>query len=148
MALDLPALLADLKRDEGTGPMHAGRHLVYSDTRGKLTIGYGHNLSDKGITAAQAERLLHDDVTEVVTALEQRFPWWTHLNEIRQRVLVEMAFNLGLMGLLGFQNTLAAIERGEYQIAAEQLLDSLWAKQVGSRATRLAEMMRRGAPLT
>ena len=68
-------------------------------------------------------------------------PWVTQLNEVRQRVLVDMAFNMGIVGLLSFKRTLATIQAGDYQQAATMMLDSRWAGQVGQRAERLAHMM-------
>lgn len=133
-----------LKRHEGTGPTKNGRFLPYKDTVGKLTIGYGHNLTDKGLTLRQAEALLDDDIDEAIRDLVARFPWVAQLDVVRQAVLVDMCFNLGIGGLAQFRQTLAAIQRGDYETASVRMLESLWADQVGRRARRLAEMMRSG----
>ncbi len=135
--MNLDRLKADLVREEGL------RLKPYTDTVGKLTIGVGRNLTDKGISREEAMAMLDADVAEVVTALSA-LPWFGGLNDVRQRVMVDMGFNLGIFGLLAFHRTLASIARGDYVIAAKEMLDSQWAHQVGDRATRLAQMMRTG----
>jgi lysozyme len=125
--------------------LHEGRRLKpYRDTVGKLTIGVGRNLTDRGISPAESDVLLANDIDEHMRELLLAAPWIAELDEVRQRVLVDMAFNLGVPGLLKFKSTLAAIKDGRYDDAAKGMLKSLWAKQVKGRATRLAEMMRSG----
>jgi lysozyme len=125
--------------------LHEGRRLKpYRDTVGKLTIGVGRNLTDRGISPAESDLLLTNDIDEHLHDLLAVAPWINGLDEVRQRVLVDMAFNLGVPGLLKFKSTLAAIKDGRYEDAAKGMLKSLWAKQVKGRATRLAEMMRTG----
>lgn len=143
--MDRDVLLSELVRDE------AIRLKPYRCSAGKLTIGIGRNLDDKGITEREARYLAENDVDEVVAELDRRVPWWSGLTDARQRVLVNMAFNLGVQGLLGFKNTLALVKAGAYAAAAEAMLDSLWARQVGvgteaqpGRARRLANLMRQG----
>ncbi len=116
----------------------------YRDTVGKLTIGIGRNLDDRGITRDEAMALLETDLNLVEAELDGALPWWRQMNEARQNVLANMCFNLGLSKLLGFKNTLAAMKRGDYPAAAAGMLDSLWARQVGARAQRLATIMRTG----
>lgn len=136
--MDLDKMLDELVQDE------AVRLRPYRDTVGKLTIGIGRNLDDKGITAEEARYLALNDVAEVLEALRRRLPWFGALDEVRQRVLVNMGFNLGVEGLLGFRNTLAHVEAGRFAEAADNMLLSKWATQVGIRARRLATMMRTG----
>ena len=125
--------------------LHEGLRLKpYRDTVGKLTIGYGRNLDDRGITQRDAETMLRDDVADTRTALITALPWFAELYGAREAVLIDMAFNLGPAGLLKFGRTLSAVEQGDYETAAVEMLDSKWAGQVGQRATRLAEMMRTG----
>lgn len=131
-------LLAELKRDEGV------RLKPYTDTVGKLTIGVGRNLTDVGISDDECTALLQNDVARTVAALDKSLPWWRSLDPVRQRVLVNMAFNLGMAGLLTFKNTLSAMQSGAYAAAASGMLASKWAVQVGARAERLADMMRTG----
>lgn len=132
------ALIAELKRDEGV------RLKPYRDTVAKLTIGVGRNLDDVGISEAEADFLLASDIKRTVEDLASRLPWWSTLDEVRQRVLCNMAFNLGIGGLCAFVNTLNAVKAGDYDKAATEMLNSKWAKQVGARAVRLSAMMRTG----
>lgn len=127
-----------IKRDEGL------RLTAYKDTVGKLTIGYGRNLDDKGITQDEADYMLNTDVREAAAAVNKNLPWAASLDDARLGVLINMAFNMGIQSLLLFRNTLALIQAGEYEQAADEMLKSKWAKQVGIRAVRLAEQMRKG----
>lgn len=125
---------------------HEGVRLkAYHCTAGYLTIGVGRNLDAKGITMPEAMALLDGDIEEVLRGM-RRVPAFNSLegDDVRRRVLVDMAFNLGIDGLLGFRRTLQAIEDGNYTYAADLMLQSKWAGQVGRRAVRLAEMMRTG----
>lgn len=131
-------LVRELTRDE------ALRLKPYRCSAGKLTIGVGRNLDDVGISEGEAEILLRNDIDRACSGLDASLPWWRNLDPVRQRVMVNMAFNLGVAGLLGFRNTLKLIELGNYQDAAVAMMASKWAKQVGPRATRLALMMRDG----
>ena len=114
----------------------------YRCTAGKLTIGVGRNLDDRGITEPEAMGLLDNDIRRVWGELMTTIPWVIRAPEAVQDVLVNMGFNLGLGGLLGFKRTLAHLEAGAYQQAADAMLDSRWAEQVGERAQRLARQIR------
>jgi lysozyme len=131
-------LRADLERDEGL------RLKPYTDTVGKLTIGIGRNLDDKGISRDEAFVLLDNDIAECIGDLRGSFPWFDKLTEARQCVLINMRFNLGGKGLRTFKQTLMSIERGDYVGAARNMRISKWAGQVGARAKRLADMMESG----
>ena len=135
-----PILISDLKRDEGL------RLTAYKDTVGVWTVGYGHAHVAPGTvwTQEQAEAALIEDVKKHNAELEKAIPWIARLDPVRRRVLQNMAFNLGVKGLLGFKNTLAMVQSGDYADAARGMLNSLWAKQVKGRAVRLAEQMRTG----
>jgi lysozyme len=125
--------------------LHEGLRLKpYRCTAGKLTIGVGRNLDDNGITQAEAFALLENDILAVEADLDRTWPWWRQMTDARQQVLADMCFNLGVTRLGGFVNTLAAMKRGDYEAAANGMLASLWASQVGRRAQRLAKMMREG----
>jgi lysozyme len=125
--------------------LHEGERLKpYRCTAGKLTIGVGRNLDDRGITREESAMLLANDIATVWADVQRALPWAARLDDVRQRVLLDMAFNLGLVGLLSFKRTLAAIEAGQYQQAATMMLDSRWAGQVGGRAERLSRMMATG----
>jgi lysozyme len=128
----------ELVRDEGL------KLKPYRCTAGKLTIGVGRNLDDVGISASEAMLLLEHDINRVIAKLSYHLPWWSSLTDNRQRVLANMAFNLGIDGLLKFKNTLSYIQNGKYREAAKAMLESKWAKQVGERAVRLSKMMEAG----
>ena len=120
-----------LTRDEGI------RLAPYRDTVGKLTIGCGRNLDDKGITRDEALYLLENDIAEVTLQVSRAFPWAGFLNDARRGVLINMAFNMGIERLKTFKNMLAAMDIGDWPTAADELMDSKYAKQVGERAARL-----------
>lgn len=132
-------LMADLKRDEGL------RLKPYRDSVGKLTIGYGRNLDDNGITEDEAGMLLDFDVTVVTTELDRVLPWWRAMPLPARRGLANMCFNLGLPRLRGFVKMLAALRSGDWYAAADEALDSRWARQVGARADRIARLYRQAA---
>ncbi|GAB1468051.1 hypothetical protein MASR2M64_07540 [Candidatus Cloacimonadota bacterium] len=125
---------------------HEGLRLkLYRCTAGKLTIGVGRNLDDCGISQKEAYALLDNDILNCEQQLLDEIPViYNALDEARQSVLLNMCFNLGLKGLLGFNNTLAFIAAGDWERAANGMLASKWAKQVGMRAIELSEMMRKG----
>ena len=131
-------LRAQLIRDEGR------RLKPYTDTVGKLTIGCGRNLTDKGISLDESNILLDHDIEDAERDLRARFPWVDALDPVRLGVLINMSFNLGIARLAQFTQTLDAIRRGEYDSASVLMLQSKWAKQVKDRAARLAEQMRTG----
>lgn len=124
--------------------LHEGLRLKpYRDTVGKLTIGIGRNLDDKGISEDEALFLLRNDIAEVTEALS-KYAWFTALDPVRQKVIIDMAFNLGVAGLLRFRQMIAALERGDYLAAAAEMVNSRWYAQTRLRAIRLVEMMRTG----
>lgn len=129
-------LVEDLERDEGR------RLMPYQDTVGKTTIGIGRNIDDRGITDYEADVMLHTDINVAEEDLDQNIPWWSDMPEPAQRGLCNMSFNLGWPRLSGFKNMLAALQRGDYQTAADEALDSQWANQVGERASRIADLYR------
>ena len=116
----------------------------YLDTRGLLTIGFGRCLDTKGITRAEAEVLLDNDIVGAIDALTRRFPWFTRLDPIRQRVLVDLCVQLGINGVARFKKTIGFIEAGDFEEAALELLRSRLAEQTPNRAQRLSEMLRSG----
>jgi len=116
----------------------------YFDSVGKLTIGVGRNLDDVGISRHEAEYLLDQDILRASEALLAHLPWINDIDSVRRAVLINMAFNMGIGGLLQFKKTLTAIKLSDWHGAARHMLDSKWAAQVGPRATRLAKQMRTG----
>jgi len=141
-----PRLAADIARDEGC------RLNAYQDTNGIWTIGYGHAHVAPGTvwTQAQAEDQLSRDIDHAVALLDSHIPWWRSLDDARQDVLANMAFNLGWLspdgrhGLGAFHATLALVRSGDYAGAADHMLQLPWARQVGARAARLSAQMRDG----
>lgn len=124
---------------------HEGIKLMpYLDSVGKLTIGVGRCIADVGITESEAMTMLENDINGVILACSMAFPWWDSLCDSRQAVLADMVFNLGVGGVKEFVKMLAAIAAKDYAEAANQMLLSKWAGQVGARASELADMMRSG----
>ena len=139
--MDKKQLTKELRRDEGVVPF------AYQDHLGYWTIGVGRLIDKRkggGLSDAEIDFLLSNDIDRFEKQVIDALPWYSRLDDVRQRVLVNMAFNLGIAGLLGFKNTLAMIERGDYAGAAKGMLASKWAGQVGERAKRLAIMMETG----
>lgn len=134
--LDQSKLRENLIEDEGL------RTKPYTDTVGKLTIGCGRNLDDVGISRTEALMMLDNDLKWVFDDLDRNMPWWRRMPEPAQRALANMAFNLGISRLLAFRNMLAALQAMDYETAAEEALDSRWARQVGDRAKRIAALYR------
>jgi lysozyme len=112
------------------------------------TIGYGHTGSDvyKGLVwnLAQAQNALNSDIAIAAASLEKALPWTSTVDPVRRDVLVDMTFNMGINRLLQFHQTLAYIQRGEYDLAAKEMLNSAWANQTKTRATRLSQIMSSG----
>jgi lysozyme len=124
---------------------HEGLELKpYRCTAEKLTIGVGRNIEDRGITEDEARYLLKNDIKIVEDELLEKKPVVAGLDAVRQRVLVDMGFNLGIPTLLKFQNMWTAIEEEDFETAADEAMDSRWAKQVGRRAERLCQAMATG----
>lgn len=134
---DRDALRLQLQTHEGV------RLFPYTDTVGKLTIGIGRNLTDRGISDAEARYLLDNDIAIALNALAV-FPWFPALDSVRQRAFVDLCFNLGLPRLRGFVQMLAAAARGDWDTCAAELLDSTYATQVKGRAITIASMLRTG----
>lgn len=114
----------------------------YLDSVGVWTVGIGHNMN-RPISSLAIDQIYLDDVTDALNECVHAFPWYANLTDARQRVMVELMFNLGLGRLLGFTKFLAAMNAGNYETAASELLDSKWALQVKSaRANALANGIR------
>lgn len=133
--------LEQLKIDEGC------RLTAYQDTVGVWTIGYGHTggvkKGDK-ITQKEAEEFLLEDTLEAARDASTLPVGFDGLNAVRQAVLINMTFNLGLTRVLNFKRFLSAVQIRDFDRAALEMLDSKWAGQVGQRAIRLAKLMKQG----
>lgn len=129
---------AQLTIDEGR------RNKPYVDTKGKVTIGIGRNLTDDGLARAEIDLLFENDLALAEQIAGEVFPTFTRLTDARKAVLMNMAFNMGQETLEQFHRTISAVTAGDYAAAADFMLQSLWAKEVGDRAVRLAQAMREG----
>lgn len=136
--MDLRAFQNQLTPEEGR------RLKPYTDSVGKLTIGIGHNLSDNGISDAICDAIFKEDALAVINELNQALPWWQGMDEVRQRVLADLAFNMGIETLLTFGQFLGFMKSGSYSAAAQDLTHTKWASQVGARAPRLCSMLLTG----
>ena len=123
-----------LKKHEGF------REHIYIDSIGVLTIGYGFNLETVSLPRPVAELWLAFEIDKKEDALE-KFDWYNDTDAVRQEVLLDMAYNLGVNGLLTFRKMIKALENRNYMEAAAEMLNSKWARQVGQRAVRLSELM-------
>lgn len=134
-------LLQQLRRDENE-VLHA-----YTDSLGYITIGCGRMIDARkngGITQAESDYLLQNDIDKVTSQLEKNLAWFGNLDKTRQDALKNMTFNMGIGNLLKFKQTLAYLEQGNYDAAAAEMLHSVWAQQVGDRAKRLSEQIKTG----
>ncbi len=120
----------------------------YHCTAGALSIAVGRNLDSRGVSEEEAMFMLDNDITICEKALDKRYPWWRRLSEKRQSVLIDLMFNLGESRLAKFVNFLQKLETAssaeDYAGAAEELLDSLYAKQLPGRSKRNADLLRGG----
>lgn len=124
---------------------HEGMKLrAYYCPAGRITVGVGRNLEDLGLTEDEALYLLDNDIRRFRREVSQGIPWFSQLDDVRQEVLICMAFNLGLKRLMSFRGMLAALKAKDYDRAASEMLNSVWAAQVKKRAVELAQMMRTG----
>jgi lysozyme len=137
----IESLSKQLRQEEGE------KLVAYQDHLGYWTIGVGRLIDGRkngGISQEESAYLLANDINRAVSQLKAKYPWFDKLNDPRKAVLCQMVFQMGLVGVTAFKNTLANIEAGKYEEAASGMLNSLWAKQTPARAKRLAEQMRSG----
>ena len=135
-------LIDMLARQEGK------RNFPYECTAGKISIGIGRNLDDRGLSDDEIMFLLNNDIEISQRELSTTFDWFSSLNQARQDALVSMHFNIGLNRLLKFTNTLQYLSEGNFKQASQEMLDSKWASQVGSRAIELSEIILTGKYVT
>ena len=131
-------LIEQLKRHEGI------KLTPYKCTSDKLTIGVGRNLEDVGISEEEAEMLLQNDIQRAVSQLKERFPWTLELDEVRFAALINFTFNVGIGTVSKFVNAMALLKGKKYDMAADEFLNSRWAKQVGGRALELTDLIKTG----
>lgn len=137
--MDGPALRTLLESHEGR------RAFPYRDTVGKLTIGVGRNLTDRGLAEDEIDLLLANDIAIAAETCGEIFgPAFAAFPAPRRHALISMAFNVGGPRLAAFRRMRAAITAGQWDAAASEALDSRWARQTGRRANEIAVMLRRG----
>jgi len=147
-------LIEQIKRHEGY------RKRMYLCTAGKETIGYGYNLKANplhlssleisnaykyGMNEVEAERLLKLMIAKITDQLEEALPVINRLDHVRQDILINMTYSMGLVGLLKFKKMILALEKKDYQKASIEMLNSKWQRDVGHRAQELATQMIKGA---
>ena len=120
------------------------RRFVYQCTADKNTIGYGFNLDDVGLSKEESAVILQMRLNDLETELAGRIDGFINLSPIRKQVLCDMAYQLGVHGLLEFKKTITYIEAGQHQSAASEMLDSAWARQTPERAQRNSDLYRNG----
>ncbi|MAL83027.1 MAG: lysozyme [Idiomarina sp.] len=145
---DRDTLKSELIRDEGCV------FEIYEDHLGYATCGVGHLIIEGDpehgkpigteVSPDEVNAYLEKDIDTAIVEVSKRYPFFASLDDVRQRVLINMTFNLGSPRLSMFKKFLAAVEAGNWHVAAAEMLDSKWAKQVGDRAIRLSDMMRDG----
>jgi lysozyme len=139
--MDRNKLIEELKYDEGCV------YKIYEDHLGYATFGIGHLIKDTDpefekaidtpVSEERVDECFNQDIDIVCEELDRNLLWWRGLNDNRRRILANMCFNLGYTRLSGFKKFLAALENQEWETAAEEMMDSRWATQVGPRAERL-----------
>ena len=128
---------------------HEGQRLKpYADQLGKITIGVGRNLTDKGISPTEMEILLDNDLSDAAAEVLFAFPWSSALPPLAQEVMVEMCFQMGIRGLSEFTVTLGCLRSGNYFGASSHIRASVWAQQTPVRANELADLIKGLQPQT
>lgn len=127
-----------LKKHEGV------RYTLYRCPAGKLTIGYGHNIEDRGISEKCAEFILQEDREIAYRQVKNAVSDFCMLNEARQYVLIDMCFNMGISKLMAFKKMFNALQSKDYALAGKEMLASKWAEQVPVRAKELSKIMETG----
>jgi lysozyme len=136
--MDKSKLITQLRLHEGV------KNKVYRDILGIETIGVGRNLEDKGLSDDEIDYLLENDIKDVEKDLKQFCRWWEKLDEVRQRAIADLVFNMGITRFLTFKKTINHLQNERFVEAGDELLNSRYAEQVGVRAERISEMIRYG----
>lgn len=131
-------LVQQLMQDEGY------RRFAYKDTMGFRTVGIGRNLDTVGISLDEAYYLLNNDIAITEEKLLKIFGVYETLSDNRKMVLINMGFNMGIGKLTQFVQMMKALDKSDFEKAAQEMLDSHWAKEVPVRAARLGVLMRKG----
>ena len=134
-------LIGMLKRHEGV------RSHEYKCSENMITVGVGRNLDENGgigLSDDEIEYLLMNDIERCDAELRAAYDWYENLKKPRRDAMINMCFNLGLTRLRGFVKALEAMSREQYDVAADEFMDSRWAEQVGDRAVEVTELIRSG----
>ena len=131
-------LIEQLKIHEGF------RSTVYTCSGGKKTVGYGRNLQDIGISEEEAEMLLKNDIYEATNQLLNAFPFMATFSDVRISAMINFTFNVGIGTVRKFSNTIEYLKNKDWDAAADEMMDSKWAEQVGDRAIQITEQIRTG----
>lgn len=131
-------LINQLKRHEGV------KLKPYKCSAGKLTIGVGKNIEDNGITLEEAEYLLQNDIAEARSQLLNSFPWMGDFNDARISAMINFTFNVGIGTVKKFEKALTAMQEGNFELAADEMLNSRWSEQVGARSKEITDQIRTG----
>lgn len=132
------------KKREGEVRLPNGNHKLYKCPAGYMTIGWGYNIEEHGIDDADAERFLNNGLNIAQGEAAKLVKNWHDLVAARKSVLIDMCFNVGITRLKKFKKMIAAIEKGDWKKAADEMKDSAWYEQVGDRSKVLHEMMLTG----
>ena len=116
----------------------------YLCTSKKLTIGIGRNLDDVGISKEEAEMLLKNDIYEATNQLLNAFPFMATFSDVRISAMINFTFNVGIGTVRKFSNTIEYLKNEDWDAAADEMMDSKWAEQVGDRAIQITEQIRTG----
>ena len=138
--MDRTKLAAQLTVDEG----RKSRMYLDNATPPRWTIGVGFNLSDRALPEPIIDALLDWCIDNVQHELDSALPWWRTMNDARQNALANMAFQMGIDKLMKFKNTLVLLKSGRWEAAADEAMNSDWARQTPNRAKRVTDMIRKG----
>lgn len=121
------------------------RQFAYKDTKGIISVGFGRNLRDTGISRDEARMLLENDIKRVYSELLREIPWICQLEHIRKAVIIDMAYNMGVKELMGFKKFLGYVQRCQWLEAGKEMLNSKWWTDVGRRAVKLRKIIETGS---
>tara|TARA_R100001244_G_scaffold43327_3_gene38935 strand:- start:13237 stop:13650 length:414 start_codon:yes stop_codon:yes gene_type:complete len=125
--------------------IHEGIKLnLYLCSAKKRSIGIGRNLDDIGISEDEAEYLLKNDIAEATKQLLNAFPWMSKFNDARISAMINFTFNVGIGTVRKFSNTIEYLKNEDWEAAADEMMNSKWAEQVGDRAIQITEQIRTG----
>ena len=129
-------IINSIKAHEGYEPM------VYQCTEGHDTIGVGFKVDDLFLSEKVCDLILEEKLNDLIPRIERKLNWFRYAQDEVKLVIVNMSYQMGLNGVLQFKRALAAMEIKNWEMAADEMLDSLWARQTSRRANELADIIR------